>query len=269
MPDHRTPHADMPHEGMPHKEPRNWSEAFAALPLASPERDAWPQLARQLRPVKVRNRRSLWWSMAAALALLAALPLAWRERGDTSDTSVVAATPGPTTEPKPQARPVVPASDPAVETVIANNAIASSPMPALETGPTRVTESTRKHARPKRHSQPFVAEVATADSPASDSNDHDALQSLYAQSAQLEGLLAQVQDERVASGPAAALAGQFEARLALIDASLSQPSLEAGQRADLWRERVDALQQLVGFQGTQRWLTAQGERYDGQLVAVY
>ncbi len=264
MSDHRLPHEDTS------QEPRNWSEAFAALPLASPERDAWSQIARELRPAKERNRRPLWWSMAAALALLAALPLAWRERGDTLGAPVVASASGPAAEPGPETPPVVPASDTGAEVAIADEPSAPSPVPPLKSEPAQDTESTWKRARSKRHMQPAIAEVAKKDSPATSSaNDHDALQSLYAQSAQLEYLLAQVQDERVASGPAAALAGQFETRLALIDASLSQPSLEAGQRADLWRERVDALQQLVGFQSTQRWLTAQGERYDGQLVAVY
>lgn len=262
MPDRRLPH------DMPRQEARNWSEAFAALPLASPERDAWPQLAKELRPARGRNRRPAWWSMAAALALLAALPLAWRERGEAPDTSVVAATPRPATGTEPQASLIASAS-PVGEAAIAKDATIASPVPASESVAERVTRSAWKNARTERHPQPVVAEVATTDSPASDSIDHEALQSLYAQSAQLEGLLAQIQDGRVSSGPAAALAGQFETRLALIDASLSQPSLEAGQRAELWRERVDALQQLVGFQGTQRWLTAQGERYDGQLVAVY
>lgn len=265
MPDRRPTHEDAPHE-----EPRNWSEAFAALPLASPERDAWPQLARELRPAKGRKRRPLWWSMAAALALLAALPLAWRERGDTPYAPVVASASRPAAEPESEPQPVVSASDTGAEITIADEAPATSSIPPLQSEPAQDAESTRKRARSKRHMQPAIADVTKKDAPPTSSgNDHDALQSLYAQSAQLEGLLAQVQDERVASGPAAALAGQFETRLALIDASLSQPSLEAAQRADLWRERVDALQQLVGFQGTQRWLTARGERYDGQLVAVY
>ncbi|HEY5972396.1 MAG TPA: hypothetical protein VIT22_10610 [Pseudoxanthomonas sp.] len=258
----------MPDRRIPRGEPHNWSEAFAALPLASPERDVWPQLARELRPAK-RNRRALWWSMAAALALLAALPLAWHERGGAPDAPSMASVPRPTAAPEFETQPVVSASDTGMEPALANEAAATatSRIPSLESGPARDTATPRKRARSKRHVQP----VAKVDDPAtaSDTSDHLALQSLYAQSAQLEGLLAQMQDERMASGPAAALAGQFETRLALIDASLSQPSLEAEQCADLWRDRVDALQQLVGFESTQRWLTAQGERYDGQLVAVY
>ena len=92
---------------------------------------------------------------------------------------------------------------------------------------------------------------------------------LYAESAQLEALLTEMQDARVSSGPAAALAAQYESRLATIDASLSDPALPDGSRTTLWNQRVDALRELVGFEATQRWLNARGERYDGQLLAVY
>ena len=259
MPDHRIPRED----------PRNWSEAFAALPLATPERDAWSQLAREIHPAKIRNRRPLWWSMAAALALLAALPLAWRERGDASGApDAVVST--PSTTPEPATPPIALPRDAATAQAVADEVPDSPTVSVPEAAPVRVAESSRKRTQARQLPRPTVVESPGADSLATThATDQEALQSLYAQSAQLEGLLAQVRDERMTSGPAAALAGQLEARLALIDASLSQPSLEAGQRADLWRERVGALQQLAGFESTQRWLTAQGERYDGQLVAVY
>jgi hypothetical protein len=97
----------------------------------------------------------------------------------------------------------------------------------------------------------------------------DALPGLYAESAQLEALLVQLRDERVATGAASALTSQYESRVALIDASLSDPALQQPERIGLWQQRVDTLQQLVSFETTQRWLAAQGERYDGQIVAVY
>lgn len=96
----------------------------------------------------------------------------------------------------------------------------------------------------------------------------DALEQLYAESAQLEALLAMARDERVSSAPAAALATDLDRRLARIDAALMQPGLPPDEQLALWRQRVDALRTVVGFEGTRRWLAAQGERYDGTLVSV-
>ncbi|MFT4255457.1 MAG: hypothetical protein QM599_00590 [Pseudoxanthomonas sp.] len=197
MPDIRKPDSRLPPQ-----EPRNWSEAFAALPLETPDRDAWPRLATEIRahrpttrPAARRHRRATWLALAAAVALAVAMPLAWWPRD---------------------------AAAPAT-----------------------------------------VAVQGTA------ATDETELAALYAQSARLESLLSQWRDERVATGPAAVLAGEYETRLAGIDAALSEPALSAPQRAALWRERIDALQRLTAFHGSQRLLAAQGERYDGQLVAVY
>ena len=94
------------------------------------------------------------------------------------------------------------------------------------------------------------------------------LEPLYAQSAQLEGLLALARDDRVASGTSAALSDELDARVAGIDAALIQPGLSEGQRADLWNQRVDALQQLVGIEATNRLYAARGQRYDAALVSI-
>jgi hypothetical protein len=75
-------------------------------------------------------------------------------------------------------------------------------------------------------------------------------------------------DDRVASGPAAALSDELDAYLTSIDAALSQPALPRSQRLALWDQRVDALRQVAGFASTQRWLAANGDRYDGALVSV-
>ena len=133
-------------------------------------------------------------------------------------------------------------------------------------GASAFDDAPRSVSAPARHRAESTDKKTVA---ATDASDETALTTLYAQSAQLEALLAQVQDDRVVTGPAAAMAGELEARVADIDASLSQPGLAARQRAALWRDRVDALQQLAGFHSTQRLLAADGERYDGQLVAVY
>lgn len=94
------------------------------------------------------------------------------------------------------------------------------------------------------------------------------LDRLYAESAQLEALLSMARDERVSSGTAAALASEFDAQIASIDATLIQPDVTPQQRTALWRDRVDALRQVAAFESTQRLLAAQGERYDAMLVSV-
>jgi hypothetical protein len=95
-----------------------------------------------------------------------------------------------------------------------------------------------------------------------------ALASLHAESARLEYVLQLARDETVSSGAAAAMAGELDARLAAIDAELRQPGLAHARQLDLWRERVQALQSIVSFESTRRWLAAQGEGYDDALVQV-
>ena len=114
--------------------------------------------------------------------------------------------------------------------------------------------------------------VATADrtapTGAANNPNRAEFERLYAESAQLEAVLAMAHDDRVASGPAAALSDELDAYLTSIDAALSQPALPRAQRLALWDARVDALRQVAGFASTQRWLAANGDRYDGALVSV-
>ena len=97
----------------------------------------------------------------------------------------------------------------------------------------------------------------------------EALETLYAESAQLEALLAQIRDDRVASGPAMALSAALNERVAGIDVALSQPDLETDTRVRLWRERVEVLQRLTGVESTQRWMAANGYQADGAVAQVY
>ena len=96
----------------------------------------------------------------------------------------------------------------------------------------------------------------------------DSLETLYAQSAQLEGLLALARDEDVATGAAIEVGADLDNELARIDAQLRQPGLDSERQLALWRARVDTLRSAVSFESTRRWLAAQGERYDGALVQV-
>ncbi len=171
--------------------PRDWGEAFAALPLEGPAADGWPHVAARLKSKRRRAPWPAWLAMAAALVLAVALP--WQGRRD-RDATVA----------------------------------------------------------------PAPAQVAKA----------DALEQLYAESAQLESLLAIARDERVSSGSAAALAGDLDRQLASIDSALMQPGLDRAEQLALWQQRVDTLRSAASFEGTRRWLAAQGERYDGALVSI-
>jgi hypothetical protein len=94
------------------------------------------------------------------------------------------------------------------------------------------------------------------------------LEQLHAESARLEALLQYARDGRVASGAAAMMAAEFDARITAVDAALMQPGISPERRMQLWRERVDMLRDFAGFESTRRWLAASGQRYDGALVHV-
>ncbi|WP_162455612.1 hypothetical protein [Pseudoxanthomonas kalamensis] len=220
----------MPDDTRPRDLPGNWSEALSALPLEQPAHSAWERLAAEIRPPRRTYRRSIGWAVAAMLALALVVPLAWRGELVPSDDTPVVAT--QTTDP----------------------ATAGSRIPHPGADPTP--------ARPETAARTLTA-------PAQAIAASEELDALYLQSAQLESLLAQARDDRVLSGPAAATSDELTQRLGWIDAALAQPALADAQRNRLWRERVDTLQQLVGFESTQRWLSTHGQTYDGQLVAVY
>ena len=94
------------------------------------------------------------------------------------------------------------------------------------------------------------------------------LDTLYAQSAQLEALLAYARDDRVASGSAEAVSGRLDQKLELIDAELGQPGLPATRQRELWTQRVATLRALASFESNRRLLSARGEHYDATLVRV-
>jgi len=94
------------------------------------------------------------------------------------------------------------------------------------------------------------------------------LDTLYAQSAQLEALLAYARDDRVASGSAEAVSGRLDQKLELIDAELGQPGLPVTRQRELWTQRVATLRALASFESNRRLLSARGEHYDATLVRV-
>lgn len=99
-------------------------------------------------------------------------------------------------------------------------------------------------------------------------SDADPMEALYAESTRLETLLAVAREDGFGSGTALALAGEYESRLATIDATLMQSGLSRDQRQALWQERVDSLRALAGFESNRRWLQSQGAVYDAALVVI-
>lgn len=278
-----------------------WNEAFAALPLEAPPPGGWPRVAAAL-PAARRARWPAWAAVAAALALVAVVPLKLAQ-DDAGQARPVASADGEPTRPAPVARhapaggsdaatraavPVTASGDagiaPDTSAVAAASGVAvatkpdrgaaSAPTPepstalaATETGATNDASTARGRSPPT--AAPAVAASASAGPDAGLAAETAAeLERLYAESAQLEGLLALARGDGVANGAAAALAGELDARVADIDAALVQPSLSPARRIALWRERVDALRQAAAFESTQRLLAARGEQYDAMLVSI-
>lgn len=188
---------------VPGPSPRDWRDAFAALPPEPPPPGGWRAMEARLDAragvdrgaARTPSRRwPLWAASAAALALAVALP--WRQ-ADEARLAPRQAT----------------AADPATVTL-------------------------------------------------------DPLEQLYAESAQLESLLAVARDDRVASATAAVLGAAFADQLAAIDARLANPGLSRDAQLSLWQQRVEGLRTLTGFESNRRWLAAQGARYDAALVLV-
>ena len=210
-------------------------------------------------PVRSRTRWPLWLATAASLLLAVAIPLRML----------------------PQAQPDAPApqTPAAVASASTRQAVATATTPGaapsiaavaqpVSTAPVANRDRPRRAAPSQRPIRTVAQPAETTRIAETDAKPSTDLEPLYAQSGQLESLLAMARDERVASGTAAALSDELDARIADIDAALVQPDLGDAQRADLWHRRVDALQQLVGIEATNRLYAARGERYDAALVSI-
>ena len=266
MPDSRMPDPRMPDAGDPHgRAPRDWREAFAALPPEAPPADAWSRLSARLdargivatavrRPVRSRFARQAGWlgvAAAAALALVVAWPRHDVPATDARAADAIAATEVPAIDP---ARAQAPASTPTPATTPASGAEAAD----AQLAGTRVPRHAAADAiaLPKAIDAARKPQLAARDAATADDASLDAL---YAESARLETLLALARDDRVASAGAALIAAELDAQVAGIDVELAQPGLDATRRDTLWQARVDALRQAAGFESTQRLLAAQGD----------
>lgn len=286
MPDARPPEvASAPQD--------DWGQALAALPLESPPSGGWDRVARQL-PRK-RSPARIWVpaALAASLALLLVAPWktqppATRDSTNMASTqAVVAPTTRPPVEvapPQPESAQVAVAANETASNDVATHLPAASTEPAtaprrIRDTPQRQVASTQTDATVPAHAASVDKEGATqerlaAESPqvnpvAADVPSPPSQEDLYAESARLEALLSQIRDDRVSSATAMALSAELHDRISGIDAALSQPDLDAGQRLGLWRERVATLQRMTGVESTQRWMAANGYRADGQVAQIY
>ena len=269
----------------------SWSEAFAAMPAETPPAGGWERVARAL-PARRRRWPALV-ALAAALALVAIVPL-HRATRDAAPSAPLVHAPATAVEPT-RALAVQPASAEPVQPVqiaegprsgsspadvairdaevIANVAADSATTPAPEPMDAPAASAAEASTQP---STGITDTVQLATSPAPASREEPAepaatpeLERLYAESAQLEGLLALARDGGgVANGAVAMLSDDLATRVAQIDAALMQPSLASDRRIALWRERVDALRQAAAFESTQRLLAARGQQYDAMLVSI-
>lgn len=246
----REPHA-------PDHAPRDWNEAFAALPPETPAADALAQVfARIPASTPARPGRQWWIATAAALALVAVVPLAMN----------VAPHPGASRSPAAALAGNASTLDPGLRrddgkgTVTVRPDVTTPPVvaPPTHSTPIRVVKADVPHRKPRHAHRPVLK---------SEPSDK-LMEPLYAESARLEALLALARDDRAASATAVALGSDFEARVAGIDATLAQPSLTRQHRLELWKDRVSALRAYASFESTQRALAASGERYDAMLVSI-
>lgn len=248
----------------------SWTEAFQRLPTEAPPASAFPALAARLdaRAARQARRHRLWWggglALAASLALLAIAPML--RAPVASDAPAVASAGASTGAPKVAAA-VAPA--PRVDTPVVTAPAEDAPTPApahVATATPRPAANARRRA-PVRATEAVRADVAS-DRVASDAGAVIDLDALYASSRALETVLVAARDPRVASGPAAALASEYDATIATIDARLATPGLTREETAALWQARVATLREATGFETSQRVLAARGDSYGGALVRV-
>ena len=242
-----------------HRATNGWGEAFAHLPQDAPDAGGWQRVQARL-PARATRSRKRWplWLAAASLAVVAVIPLrmlpqAVPDAPRAPQATIAAATPSVT------------AAAPTTTTPSVTRDVQPAPAPVAKRDTPRSTTRTPPSQRPVRTAaQPADATRIAA----SNASTPVELEPLYAQSARLESLLALARDERVASGTSAALSDALDNRVAAIDATLIQPGLSDAQRIVLWGQRVEALQQLVGIETTNRLYAARGQRYDAALVSI-
>lgn len=262
----------------PRPAPSDWGEAFAALPLEHAPSGGWSRIVAHVpRATAPRTapRRRAWQVAVMAATIAVALPIAWRLTGESSVPAPIATASAPVNPRTDAAMPaattaqVIPrATPPASPDLVAATA---TPSPALGVDdPLRPASPPMSRRGDATRMKDVAAHVATSDgagtgdrsaTPATTSKAGE-LDALRDESARLEALVAYARDETMASAPAAVMTAAVDDRLRLIDAALSQPGADDTVLASLWRERVDALQELAALEGTRRWMAVHGASMD-------
>lgn len=245
-----------------HSLPPRWRDAFAALPLEAAPPQAWERLRVRLPAKPARPHRPLWLAAAAAMAAVAVLSMSpWAPHAPDRDALAAG-------------NPATPVTAPPSDATRAGRLDAPGAIATRMHGRTALASRSSGNDRRKPPASttatggnPHERAAAVARAPQR-ARPEPALEVLYAESAQLEALLAAARDDRIASSGAAALTDSLDAELAMIDATLVQPGLDAPRSAGLWRQRVDTLRQLAGVETTRRLLSARGETYDAALVSI-
>jgi hypothetical protein len=241
--------------------PRDWGDAFAGLPLEAAPADSWATLVARLPPpVVVQPHR---WprrvAMAAALALTVVLPMRW--------TNPTTPSPAPPTTSTHQPAPPADTDSPPLYAEVAKGL--PTPIGARATD-AAAARSTLQHGTlpvARQRAAPPTGDIEPAKVAAPPAT--DPLDALYAESAQLEAVLARLPESRMANAATEALSAGLQEQVASIDMALSQAALSDDTQAQLWRARVDTLRQLTGVETTQRWQVARGESYPHPDTAIY
>lgn len=252
----------MPDSRAPEHRPHGWDDAFAALPPETPPVDGWQRLAARLpASATVASRAPRWrrpvFAVAAATLLAAVVPLLpWRtqQAPGVPASPVAQRSPDPPEAAAPASR-TTPAPAPAPALAVEDDAVRGTPDAAA-------SPATHANTRSPPSARSRVAATARATDTAS-------LDALYAESAQLEAVLAQLPDAGVQNAAALTLSADLHDQVAYIDAALSQPALDNDARDRLWRERVDALRRLAGVQATPHWQLARAAALSVSDTAIY
>lgn len=223
--------------------PRDWSEAFGALPLEAPPKDSWQRLAATL-PARGKAGRSLRWrrpaiaAMAAAIALAAMLP-GWH-RDDGTDAGIPSyAKPTPPLLAAPLNREVAAETGP-LDAV----SMASLPPPASEQTPA-----------------PRITRHGPRSTPGAKVGHHRATRervaSLQAESARLEALLATSEQTQIVNAGVQIVSGQLAASIGTIDDALANGTQASDSIESLWRQRNALLEQMLSLELRQRQIASE------------
>ncbi|MBL8256537.1 MAG: hypothetical protein JNJ62_08050 [Pseudoxanthomonas mexicana] len=233
--------------------PRDWADAFAALPCEPSPAGSWQRLADALPPVPTAARPSRWrrpaMTLAASVLLAFVVPLmSWRALHHAPPTG--------------QGTWHIAATSPTSASQAAVDAPAPTQTEAAPLAPPPSPDTRSTAARVQDRAFPATHATTPSVQPAR-------LDALYNESARLEAVLAQLPDTGASNVATLAVAADLQDQVAHIDLALSQSALPIDTRAALWEERVDTLRQLTGVETTQRWSVAYHDSAPAPDTAIY